>query len=337
MENEVRLLLKNNLYEDVLKITESDVNFNNFKNKTVLVTGAGELLGYYLCLALLASNDLYATGIKVIAADRSDGIFKSYGKLTYREDIDFIVGENYSNLTTVKADYFIHTDIPESDKEITSVLEFIKENKAHSVICFDSSIYGDVFNGRDKISETDTGYCDSFNPESTAVQLQRIFESTALGMADEFGLDIKSARICRVYGALRSKYNRDFIKTVNCVIEKSNIEIGEKDGNLESFIYVTDAAAAVLKILIEANSGEIFNAASTNAASTHIIAQYCVKLFENLKIEIIYKKTPKGLSPMAPTVKVLDTTRLEKLGFRPSVELKDGIVMTAKILYEMKD
>lgn len=334
MENEVRLILPNNLYDDILKVVESDVNFNNFKNKTVLITGAGELLGFYLACAALISNDLYSTNISVIAVDKNDDIFKKYGKLTYREDIEFIVSENLSGFGSAKADFIIHTKTPESDKEITGVLDYIKLTEAQSVICSGSEIYGDVFNGKDKISETDMGYCDSFKPDNLKIQLERALESAAQSLVKE-NLDIKLVRLSKVFGALAG--DKQFIRTVRNVITKSDFIIDEKDGVLESFIYVTDAAAAVLKILTEGESGGIYNVASNYAASNHITAQFCVKLFENLGIKIIYQNKPKGLSPMAPTVKVLDISRLKSLGFTPEVELKDAVVTTAKILYELKN
>lgn len=336
MGNEVKALLDVNLYEDIKHVAESGVNLSPLKNKTVVITGAGGLLGFYLTCALLIINDLYSAGIRVIAVDNSDSIFKQYGKLTYREDIEFNVTSDYSGLIPIKADFIIHTKRTTSNTEIINLLEFIKANGARSVICSHSDIYGDVFNGRDTISENDMGFIDSYKPENNTVQLERSLESSAVICAEEYKLDIKLARICQVYGAIRQEGNNTFLDIFSNVIDKKNINIDKNDAVLESYIYVTDAAAALIKILTDGKRAEVYNVASGYAASTHVIAKYCAKLFSELGIKIVYKNKPLTLSPMAPTLKVLDISKLKALGFTPEVELPDGIIKSTKILFDLK-
>ncbi len=332
---EVNTLLNYELYSDILRVTESDVNLNEFKGKTVLITGAGELLGFYLTCAFLISNDLYDTKIKVIAVDSSDDIFKQYGKLTYREDIDFTVSEDYSNLLTTGADCVISLKPLINDISALNMFELINKNNARAVINSRSSVYGDVFNGRDKIYEGDIGYndCCGENPD---IQSMRCSESAALALVKQYGRDIKLTRMCSVYGAMKKGCDKKYFDILTDVIDKNDIEIEKNDGALESCIYVTDAASAVLKVLLDDKPGDIYNIASAKASSVHIFAQFCVKLFSNLDLKIVYKEKPHTLSPMAPTVKVLDISKLKSLGISPEVELQDGIVKAAKILYESK-
>ncbi len=332
---EVNTLLNYELYSDILRVTESDVNFNEFKGKTVLITGAGGLLGFYLTCAFLISNDLYDTGIKVIAVDDSDEIFKQYGKLTYREDIDFTVSEDYSNLLTAEADCVISIKPLTNDASALNMFELINKNNAGAVLNSASSVYGDVFNGRDKICENDTGYndCCGDNPE---IQSMRCAESAALALVKQYGRDIKLTRMCDVYGALKKGCDKKYFDILIHIIEKNDIEIEKNDGALKSCIYVTDAASALLKVLLDGKPGGIYNIAYAKASSVHIFAQFCVKLFSNLDLKLVYKEKPRTLSPMAPTVKVLDISKLKALGFTPEVELQDGIVKAAKILYDIR-
>ncbi len=336
MEYEVKNLLKSNLYNDIEKIAKTENDFSEFKNKTVLITGAGELLGFYLSCAFLISNDVNATNAKIVAVDKSDEIFKRYGKLTYRNDIEFIVSGNYSNLASVSADFVISAQIPENDSEIINILELIKNNKSSAVICSRSEIYGDVFNGRDTICETDMGYCDCCNPDCRDIQTQRIFESTALVLAREHQLDIKLAHMCRIFG-YRGFYDNDRCEKIfSDVSNKHNIVIEKCDNIVESYIYVTDAVTSVLKILNSGKSAEIYNVSSGIVASAHVIAQYCVKMFSDLAIKIVYKNKLKTLSPMAPTLKILENEKLKSIGFEPKVDLQNGIVNSVKIFLEEK-
>ena len=337
MENEVRMILNMNLYEDILRVAQSDIDFSEFKNKTVLISGAGELLGFYLVCALLIRNDINGNNTRIITLDKDDSIFKLYGKLTHRNDIDFIVSSDFSNLQNNKADFFIHTQQPKNEAEICNIINYIKTNKCSSVICSFSDIYGDVFNGQDIISEEDTGYCDSYNPESSQIQLQRLFETAAICAANEFNLDIKLSRICQVFGYREYGNKTGYTKIFNKVADKENIEIDRHDKTLSSYIYVTDAVEALFTVLTKGKSTEIYNISSELVASDHIIAKYCVKLFEHLGIKIIYKDKEKTLSPMAPTIDALDNSKLKALGFSAKTDMQNGIVRAIKNLYEERE
>ncbi|MCH5303502.1 MAG: NAD(P)-dependent oxidoreductase [Ruminococcus sp.] len=336
MEYEVKQLLKPALYSDIINISEND--FSKFKNKTVLITGAGELLGFYLACAFLVNNDINSTETKIIAVDKSDNIFKQYGKLTYRNDIEFVVSDNYSNLSNVSADLVIHTNKPENDIETTGILEFIKSNNASAVVCSYSDVYGDVYNGKDTISEYDMGYCDCYNPEYKSIQMQRNLESAAIALAKKNDLDIKIARVCRVFGYHGFSENDRFAKVFSDVVNKHNIVINKDDNLLvESYIYVTDAATALIKILCGGKKAKIYNVSSDFAASVHVLAKYCVKIFSDSAIKIVYKDKLKTLSPMSVTLKILENTKLKSIGFEPKVDLQDGIVQSVKILLEEKN
>lgn len=336
MENEVRLLLPTNIYEDIKRSTKSDVNFFSLKNKSVLIAPADELLGFYLVCSILISNDIYGTNTKVIAVGSTDAIFKKYGKLTYRSDIEFTVSKDFSGITE-RCDYVIYTKKPESQIEIAGLINYIKANKSISLIGCDSEIYGDVFNGKSSISEKDMGYSDCHNPSSSAVQLERVLESAAKIAAAQYKLDIKFARICQIFGYKAYGNHSGYIKIFRNVSDKKNIEIEKSDKTLRSYIYVTDAASAVIKILTDGKTSEVYNISSGYLASNHIIAKYCVKLFENLGIKIIYKDKESFISPMAPTLDNLENTKLKALGFTPETELQEGIVRAIKNLYEVKE
>jgi FlaA1/EpsC-like NDP-sugar epimerase len=56
MDYTVKNLLSPYIYNDITDIYKTD-KFACFKNKTVLITGAGQLIGYYLTCVFLAGND----------------------------------------------------------------------------------------------------------------------------------------------------------------------------------------------------------------------------------------------------------------------------------------
>lgn len=333
---DIKTLLPKNLAEDITRITESDINFSRFENKTVLISSACSMLGFYTVCAFLISNDLYDTGIKVVAADNSDEIFSRYGKLTQRSDIDFLVTEDFSNLHNTKADFIINIAPPKTESEISNLISYVKENKPSVVINSFSDIYGDVFNGRDMIFESDLGYLDSFKPECRSALLERAFESCAKLISRQYGIDIRFSRLCQVFGCKEYGLNPSYMKVFKDVVEKKKIEILQSDRELKSYIYVTDAAVALIKILLDGSACEAYNVSSGYVASNHIIAEYCVKLFQDIGIEIIYTEKEKTLSPMASTIDVLDNAKLKALGFSCETDMQTGILRAVKIIYEAK-
>ena len=337
MEYEVKKLLNKGLYSDILSVVDGDTDFTGFKNKTVVITGASKLLGYYLACAMLISNDLYATDISVVAVDENETLFERYGKLTYRKDIDFIVSRDYSGLTLNTADFVIHCeDFRNLDSEaVINLLSFIKKHSATSVICTDSEVYGDVFNGKDRISETDMGYSDFTKPALNTVQTQRMTESLALKLARDCSLDIKLARLCKIYGA--DSEDSTLGEIVDNVIHGRNLVVDMKKSKPQSYSYVTDAAEAVLTVLLNGKSAEIYNIASNCVASYFQFASECVRIYPKKELRLIRKGNTVALSPMAPTLPVLDITKLCSIGFTPRVELSEGVKRFVEITAERRD
>ena len=71
MDYNVQSNIKKTVFSDIKEITNTNVDWNRFDGKTVLITGAGGFIGYYLVLTFLARNDLYSNNMKVLALVRN--------------------------------------------------------------------------------------------------------------------------------------------------------------------------------------------------------------------------------------------------------------------------
>ena len=67
MDYNVQSNIKKTVFSDIKEITNTNVDWNRFNGKTVLITGAGGFIGYYLVLTFLARNDFYNNNIKLLA------------------------------------------------------------------------------------------------------------------------------------------------------------------------------------------------------------------------------------------------------------------------------
>lgn len=332
MEFEVNKLLPSQIYNDILGLTKR-VDLKPFKNKTVIITGAARPLGIYLSCALLINNDIQNAETKIIAVDTDDKIFARYGKLTYRGDIDFVVSRDYSYFGGETANYIIHTqsfDELERYEAAVNLMNFIKSSKASAVLAFDDSVYGDVFNGKAQICEDDAfGYIDFSNPPTFDIQSSRMVQSLAVKLVHDENADIKLAFTAEIYGAGTTRY----YEILKNVLGKRNVLVDQSELP-QSVIYIADAAAALITILLKGSKGEAYNVASNYALSPAILAEKCSEYIYGGELKVILKGKQASLSPLSPTLRILDNTKLKSLGFVPEFDLKSGITHTLNIMSE---
>lgn len=348
MEYTVKKLLSPYLYNDIASICQSNLNFDCFKNKTVFITGAGQLVGYYLACAFLIGNDLNSNNTKIIVCDKEENLFEKYGNLNSRTDIDFLISKTYSNLPREKSDYIIHTDTqPDKDyfDSAVNLLKYAQESKTTSVIfCSHMDIYGCVYNGRSRLAENDLGYIDLANPDNHTLQNRRMTELFGKKTAQETGLDIKFARLSAVMGALHinsnpfNKFVTSALMSKNKASTKNMQYLTEDSDIIKSYCYVTDTAVALLKLLTQGKSGEAYNVCAGWDTSLKYITEVCRQLFPDLKLDIAYKgnniSNDYNISPLSCTRQILDNAKLLKLGFTPRVNLAEAIKRTVKIIEE---
>lgn len=75
-------------------IAASDLNWDTFRNRTVLVTGATGLVGSYAVRALAAINRIHRCGMHILALVRSPEKARTlYGTLLDRGDLSLLVGD----------------------------------------------------------------------------------------------------------------------------------------------------------------------------------------------------------------------------------------------------
>lgn len=337
MEYTVQKLLSPYIYNDIADFYSTG-KFSCFKNKTVFITGAGELTGYYLACGFLIGNDVDGNNTKVIVSDREESLFEKYGNLTYRRDIEFLVTKDYSNMPREKSDFIIHTDCngnKEYFEAMTNLLEYAQQSGANTVLCSDMSIYGSVYNGKSTLSEEDNGYIDLADADSYAVQSQRMVESYGKRLVKENNLNIKFARVCAVLGALGSSPLNQLAATANDEFYTvgKGMSFYAADANVtQSYCYVTDIVSALLMILADGKSGEVYNISSNCDTSMKNITEACQKLLPDVNVAYRSKKNNHDNSPMNSTHFVLDNSKLTVLGFTPRVSLDESIKRIVTII-----
>ena len=123
----------------------------------------------------------------------------------------------------------------------------------------------------------------------------------------------------------------DFLRDV---INRRNILLKSEGKPVRTYTYVSDAVSAIFYILF--NSGEmVYNISSRE--STVSIRQLAETLAEayperNLKLvfDIPKENVNTGTAPF--TLGILNSERLQKLGWKPAYSLKEGLMRTVEYL-----
>lgn len=354
MDYNVKSHLHTYVFEDIKTITDSNINWPCLSNKTVFITGGNGFIAFYIVCALLIRNDLFNSNIKVIALVRSyENAQKKYGELLNRDDLEIVIQDVCTRFDCERADFVIHAASQASayyfendpagtiDANLTgtmNVLEYAKKSKAESTLIVSSlKVYGTVFNGKNSISEDDIGYIDIDSYKNCYAQGKRAAETLGCCYAQQYDINVKIARPAYIYGPAKIDDDRVWAQFIANVVRKQNILLKSNGAALRSFCYVTDTAVALLKIMLEGESGVPYNIATPKSDVTiRGFAKSAVETFPELGLTLSFanpedEKEPVP-SPMSATPEILDASRLNALGWQAEVDLTEGIKRSVKIV-----
>ena len=158
MDCTVKGNLPSEIFEDIKKIADNRMNFQQLKNKTVFVSDCHGLIAYYIICTLLEGNDFFENNTRVITLAKSrEDAEKQFGNLTLRKDFVVEIGESKNFPEIERADFVIYCNCPcevaeedcsnpEIADTITSgfanVLEYAKESNAESVLLVCAIVLG---------------------------------------------------------------------------------------------------------------------------------------------------------------------------------------------------
>ena len=142
-------------------------------------------------------------------------------------------------------------------------------------------------------------------------------ENLCCGYAKEYGVPAMSIRLTQTFGA-GVNYNdtRVFAYFARCVKEKTNIVLKTRGETERCYLYTTDAATAILTVLLNGKAGEIYNAADEGTYCS--IAEMAEQVAKSGGIKVVYDIQDTAVNGFPDTLYMdLDTTKLQKLGWCP--------------------
>lgn len=336
--------------KDIETAISSVVGIEKLDGASVLITGASGLIGSFLVDVLAFYNRKNNAGIKIYATGRSiERLEKRFSGLEKDElilvehdvnkipdfdfSVDYIIHAASNAYPAAFNDYPVDT-VMSNVSGTYNLLEYGRNNSAKRFLFVSSGeVYGQGDVSLDSFSEDYSGYVDILQPRSCYPAGKRTAETLCVSYTKQYGLETVIARPCHTYGPnATSSDNRANVQFVNNVLEGNDIVLNSAGNQMRSYNYVADCVSAILTVLINGESANAYNIANSGVRTT--IAGFAQELAAQTGHKLIFAKPDEvALAQRTPVAKqVLDSTKLESLGWKGSYSLSDGVAHTLAVL-----
>lgn len=339
--------------EELQSLLRQNLPWERLSGKTVMISGATGMIGKCIIDILMQYNNICAMDslIKIIALSRNaENAAQRLHEHWNKDAFQYISCDVNQELPECgHVDYVIHAasnthPLQYSGDPIGTITSNVIGTKnlldyaaSHQTerFCFLSSVevYGENRGDADRFDENYLGYIDCNTLRAGYPESKRVGEALCNAYAQVYQMDFVIPRLSRVYGPTMlmsdSKAIAQFIKKAAA---GEDIILKSAGTQLYSYTYALDAAMGVLTVLLKGESGEAYNISDMESEVT--LRQICEWLAEDNNVKVVYDipdaKEQAGYS--TATKALLDTEKIEVLGWSPRTHMRDGLRKTVQSL-----
>ncbi len=339
------------IWEDLDRITSSQLPWEDLRDKTVLVTGGGGFLAAYLVKSLLTVGRLNRLNIKVICVARSTrSVEARLSEYLGAPDLSVVHHDISQPLPSdfPHADFIIHSASQASPKYYgidpvgtllanssgtMYLLEHAVKTQAEKFLFFSSGeVYGVAVDPSQQVGEKNYGYIDPMNVRSCYAESKRIGETMCAAWAQQHGLHTTVVRPFHTYGpGMALDDGRVFADFVADVVAKRDIVLKSDGLALRPFCYIADATIGFLSVLLSGGKAEAYNVGNPEAEiSIRDLATVVAGLFPErgicTKFDIPVSSNAYLKSPVTRSCPSIE--KIKALGWSPIIGVEDGFRRT---------
>lgn len=331
---------------DLIEIRETPISWNQLEGKSCLVTGANGMIATYMVYLLMSLVQEKGMNIHIIALSRnrkkSEELFSDFLKDPHFElliqdvcdpihiegQLDFLF-----HFAGNASPYYIKNDpvgIMKSNLLGTiNVLELARKKGVEKVM-FTSTreVYGENKN-MTSLTETSFGIIDCMDGRSCYPESKRAAESLCKSYYLQYGVNFNSVRIAHTYGPNMKLDNdgRVMADLIGFVTKGKNIVLKSQGNALRAFCYITDTLLGLMYILFYGEKADAYNLANEKEEiSIYSLAEILIEISQNKDLKIDYEILNNQSNIYCNYIRIgLNTSKLESLGWQPTIGLKDGL------------
>ncbi len=329
--------------ENIKKVLEKN-KLEELRNKTILVTGASGLIGSAIIDVLNYLNVKENYNIKMIALIRNaknvpNRIKEYQNVMIWKQDI--VEEIQYEE----KVDYIIHAASNAHPQAFSTdpvgtmlgnfigmnnIMKFaVKYNCKRVEYISTGEVYGQAIDNTKTYNEEYSGKIEPMDVRSCYPLSKLASETLCISYSKQYEIETVIARPCHVYGPTQTdKDSRASAQFIRNVLNEEDIVMTSKGSQIRSYCYVLDCVTAILTILLKGESSNAYNISNKNSIVS--IKEMAEIIAQKSNKKVIYQ-IPENVKTYI-TRAVLDSTKLEKLGWVPCYMFEDGIEQTLKIL-----
>lgn len=327
--------------DDIKDASVLDLPWQDLENMNILIAGATGLIGSALVDVLMERNGNYQVFASGRNYARAQMRFSRYfdkpnfhfichditeplnGDTDFQIIIDAASGAsphlyNLDPVGVMKSNFM----------GVDNLLSYGRTHKLRLFLYVSSGeIYGEG-NGSE-FTENDSGYVNCASVRACYPSSKRAAETLCLSYAHQYGIDVRIARPCHVYGPYFTENdNRVYAQFIRNILNGENIVLKSDGSQFRSWCYVVDCVAALIYLLLKGNCGEAYNVADESSnISIKALAEMVASIGKKSVIFEIPKSTEK-LGYNVVTKSIFSTKKLNSLGWKISGNMKEKMERT---------
>lgn len=326
------------------KLLEAKLPWHKLAHSNILIAGANGLIASNFVDMLIEANEIHSLQINVFALCRNEEKAKRrFSDYINLPEFHLIIQDVCSPLDLdVEFQYIVHGASGAHPKAFNTIpvdimcANFLgtlnllnysrKSPKSRFLLMSSSEVYGENEECVETFKENMSGSVDYTKFRSCYPESKRASETLCMCFKKQYDSDVVIVRPAFIYGKnILENNSRADVAFLRCVLNGEDIVMYSEGTQIRSYCYVKDCVMGMLYALLLGESGEVYNIGNQSCVVT--LREYAQALADIGGVKLIYDPStaPQSTVFLKTTRCVLDTGKLEKLGWRPRYTLSDGI------------
>lgn len=338
--------------EDIRCVLEMPLEWERFRGKSVMISGATGMIGRFLIDVLMELNCSQDLSCEIFALGRSE----SKGRERFQRYWDapnfhFCVCSIADSISCPadSVDYILHfasnthprayaqDPIGTITANIMGIYRLLEYAAAHRTerFLFASSVevYGENRGDTDLFDENYCGYLNCNTLRAGYPESKRAGEALCQAYIKQKSLDIVIPRLSRTYGpTLLASDTKALSQFLNKGVSGEDIVLKSEGTQFFSYCYVADTVSGILWCLLRGEKGEAYNISdeASNITLRNLAQLIAAESRTRVVFELPDELEKQGYS--TATKAVMDSSKIHALGWRAQYGIQDGIRRTLKMM-----